>query len=202
MRTAVNHIEHAVVALLGSRHTEARAALRDINFRALNEMRIAMRGPIWNPGGLATAYTSPFPRAPRKRTKRADVRATFADDSYTCRYCSLPTVALEVLKLLSKAFPEVLPYARNWRPVDEHIVYWTCSTSLEHIVPFPAGGKSNRENLITACYLCNDVKNYLPLDLLGWTVGPTAQSPWLGLTEHVSELRKVVAHPRMFGLGV
>jgi 5-methylcytosine-specific restriction endonuclease McrA len=194
MGTVVNHIERAVAGLLAGREKEAREELQAIDFRELNEMRTATRGPIWDPGGLATGYKSSFPSTRREPTKRADARATFLQDSYTCRYCSRPTVALEVLKLLSKAFPQDLPYHRNWRPVEEHIVYWTCSTSLEHIVPFPAGGKSNLKNLVTACYLCNDAKNCLPLDLLGWTVRAQAHSDWLGLTEHVSKLRTVVKH--------
>jgi hypothetical protein len=98
-----------------------------------------------------------------------------------------------VLRLLSKVFPDVLRHSPNWRPIDEHILYWTYSTSVEHIVPFPARGTSDPKNLLTACYLCNDVKNYLPLELLGWTIDdPPAQSTWLGLTEYIFELRKVV----------
>ena len=185
MDIVVNHVKDAVLAVLDGRQEEARAALRAIDFRALNEIRDATRSPIWGLGGLAMACKSPFPGV-----RRQDMRATFARDGYTCRYCSRPTIALEVLKLLSKAFPDLLPYHPNWRPVVRHILYWTYSTSLEHIESFPSGGTSCAGNLLTACYLCNDFKNYLPLDLLGWTDVPPAQTGWLGLTEYISELRK------------
>ena len=191
----VDHLKDAVLALLAGRQTEARAALSAVDFCGLIEMRKAKRKPVWKPGGPGTAYKSPFPGAHRQYTKCADARTMFARDGYTCRYahCCRPTVALDVLKILSRAFADVLPYHPNWRPIDEHILYWTYSTSVEHKVPFPAGGTSDPENLITACYLCNDVKNYLPLDLLGWTIDdPPAQSTWYGLAEYISRLRKVV----------
>ena len=139
-------------------------------------------------------YQSPLPRTARQGTKSADVRATFTRDHYTCRYahCRHPTVALEVLKLVSAAFPELVPYHPNWRPVDRHILYWTYSTSLEHAVSFPAGGTSSPDNLLTACYLCNDAKKHLPAELLGWTVSAPGESDWLGLTEYLAELQRVV----------
>ena len=31
-------------------------------------------------------------------------------------------------------------------------------------------------------------------ELLGWEIGPPAESDWRGLTEYVSELRKVIGH--------
>jgi 5-methylcytosine-specific restriction endonuclease McrA len=165
-----------------------------IDYRRLVELRTAAHARVWGAGGPAAGYKPPLRGAARQAARRADIRATFARDRYTCRYanCRRPTVDLEVLKLLSNAFPDVLPYHSNWRPVDRHILYWTYSTSIEHRVPFPAGGTSAAGNLITACYQCNDVKNYLPLEVLRWTVGPPEDSGWRGLTEYLSPLRAAV----------
>jgi len=194
--TIANQLEHSVVALVAGHRTEALAALRAIDFRALVDLRTATRCE-WRRSGGTTPEKALISGAKRQSTKRSDIRATFARDGYTCRYthCRRQTVDLEVLKLLSRAFPDVLPYHGNWRPVEEHILYWTYSTSLEHIVPFPAGGTSDVKNLLTACYLCNDIKNCRALDLLGWTVGPPPESGWRGLTEYISELRKLDRPP-------
>lgn len=195
MDPIASHIERAVVALLADRGLEARAELLAIDYRRLVEIRTAAHSRVWAAGGVAAGYKPPLPGAGRQPARQADIRATFARDRYTCRYahCQRPTIDLGVLKLLSKAFPDVLPYHSNWRPVDRHILYWTCSTSLEHRVPFPAGGTSAADNLLTACYQCNDVKNFLPLDVLGWTVSPPTDASWKGLTEYLSPLRAAVA---------
>jgi hypothetical protein len=192
----VSLIEHAVVGLIAEKSDDALTAIRSIDYQALVERRVAAYGVARERRGSAPAYRSPLPRARRQSTRRVDIRDTFQRDRFTCRYahCRRPTVALEVLKLLSTAFPEVMPYHSNWRPVADHILYWTYSTSLEHAVPFPAGGTSAPQNLLTACYLCNDIKKHLPAELLGWRVGAPEQSTWMGLTEHLADLRHSVGH--------
>ena len=74
--------------------------------------------------------------------------------------------------MLSALFPEIIPYRNNWRPLEDHILYWTYAASLEHHVSFPHGGTSDPKNLITACYQCNDIKNMIRVDELGWKVEP------------------------------
>jgi 5-methylcytosine-specific restriction endonuclease McrA len=199
MDPIASHIERAVIALVTDRGSEARAELLAIDYRSLIEMRAAAHSRVWAAGGVAASYKPPLPGAGRQPARQADIRATFARDRYTCRYahCQRPTVHLAVLKLLSKTFPDVLPYHSNWCPVDRHVLYWTYSTSLEHRVPFPAGGTSAADNLLTACYQCNDVKKHLPLDVLGWTVSPPADASWKGLTEYLSPLRAAVARVQL-----
>jgi hypothetical protein len=182
------------MALLTGNRTEALVALRAIDFVALMKLRAETRSRAWGRSVGAAAYRSPFPGAKRLNPASALKRAAFTRDKYICRYahCRRPTVDPGMLKLLSRAFPDVLPYHSNWKPIDDHILYWTYSTSLEHVISFPAGGTSDAGNLITACYLCNDTKNRLPLEWLGWTIGPPAESDWFGLTEYKTELNKTV----------
>jgi 5-methylcytosine-specific restriction endonuclease McrA len=174
-----------------------------IDYCGLVETRTAAHSRVWAAGGVSAGYKAPLPGVGRQPARQADIRATFARDRYTCRYqhCQRPTIDLAVLKLLSKAFPDVLPYHPNWRPVNHHILYWTYSTSLEHRVPFPAGGTSAADNLLTACYQCNDVKTYLPLEVLGWTVSPPTDTNWVGLTEYLSPLRAAVARAQSHEAG-
>lgn len=184
----------AVTALIAGHMPEAERALRAVDQSALFALRQEVRARVRQRTADAPKYSLPLSGAKRQGTKLTDVRATFARDHYICRYshCARPTVRLDVLKMLSAAFPAVLPYHSNWRPVEQHILYWTYSTSLEHYTSFPAGGTSAADNLLTACYLCNDAKNYLPADWLGWNVSAPSAAPWQGLTEYASDLRRAV----------
>lgn len=181
-------------SVLSNNRPQAVTLLSAIDLPALVQLRADLRNGIWAIGGLATGYKSRQPGTIRQYTRTTDKRFTFERDRYTCRYlhCRRRTVDPGVLRLLSQAFPDLVPYHPNWRPVETHILYWTFTTSLEHLVPFPAGGTSDRENLITPCYMCNDAKNRVPHTVLGWDVVPTTETRWLGLTEYIPELRKAI----------
>lgn len=194
MDTVPNLLESAVLAVLSHNRSQALTSLTAIDNSTLIKLRGDLRNSIWTKEGLAASYKSPQPGTTRQNTKAADRRATFERDKYTCRYlhCRRRTVAVEVLKLLSEAFPDVVPRHRNWRFIETHMLYWTYATRIEHIVPFPSGGTSSRKNLLTACYMCNDAKNHVPIAVLGWAIGPPAESSWRGLTEYIPELRKAI----------
>ena len=186
-------LSRAVLALCDGDESNARMALGAIDYHGLVAVRAAAMEPVWGAGGVGLGQKK-SQSAKRQPTKVADVRASFVRDRYTCRYahCRRATIALEILKLLSKGFPDLIPYKSNWKPLERHILYWVYSTSVEHRVPFAAGGTSEAANLITACYLCNDVKNCVPIEVLGWTVADPPDSDWAGLTEHITALRAAV----------
>jgi len=109
---------------------------------------------------------------PRTHVPRSAMLAIFERDHFICRYqhCRRRTIYVPVLRALSALFPELIPYQKNWRPFEDHMLYWTYGASVEHFVSFPHGGTSDPENLITACYQCNEIKNMLWADDLGWVV--------------------------------
>jgi len=186
----ISLVANAAAALADGRVLDAQRAVGSVDFPGLIQGRKEAYERVWGrPGGSATGYKSPRLGTRGGQPLIADVRATFNRDHYTCRYCERQTISPNVLRLLSSAFPDVLPYHSNWRPLEAHILYWTYSTSLEHILPFPLGGTNHATNLITSCYQCNDLKNYLPIDRLGWRVADPVQSGWAGLTEHIPALR-------------
>ena len=115
----------------------------------------------------------------------------FRRDHFVCRYvhCRRRTIAIPVLRALSRALPELIPYHPNWKPVSGQILYWIYATSLEHHTSFPHGGTSDESNLLTACYQCNDLKNWLDANALGWTVGPPDEGDWNGLEILLPQLR-------------
>jgi 5-methylcytosine-specific restriction endonuclease McrA len=117
----------------------------------------------------------------------------FARDSYTCRFCRLKTVDLDVLRALSKLFPAHLPYHRNWKFGLTSLIYWTHATSLEHIVPLARGGVDDPSNYATTCYGCNDARCDLLLEEVGWQLLPPTGEPWDGLRSWLPRLRQVAA---------
>lgn len=198
MNPIIEHVRNAVVALCEGRVSEAEQELHAIDFPRLCRDRRAAYDEVWRKGGLATGFKKRFPGTKRKNPSDAEKLATFIRDRYTCRYshCRRPVVSLDVLKLLSKAFPDVLPCrSNNWPGLDEHILYYTYSPNLEHLRSFTEVGPSAAaaENLITACYECGDIKNYLTIELLGWHVTEPPDTNWAGLTEYIPRLLTAVA---------
>jgi hypothetical protein len=197
MDPVIERVRNAVIALCEGQALDAEKELCAIDFPRLIQNRALAYSRVWEPGGVRAGFKWLGPGTKRKTPRLADIRAIFTRDHYTCRYshCQRQTICVEVLRLLSSAFPEIMPYHRNWSPLARHILYWTYSTSLEHLIPFAAGDISVTEthNLLTACYECNDVKNYLPAECLGWQVSEPADTNWKGLSEYVPLLRSVTA---------
>lgn len=197
MHPTVEHIREAVVAICAGRLAEAESALRRIDYDQLVREQAANYAGVWGTAGVATGFKPPPARVTRVRPSPTEVRATYLRDCYTCRYvhCQRPTVSVDVLRLISKAAQDVFPYSPTWSPRASHIVYWVYGTSLEHLRSFSEVGAlaAASDNLVTACYACNDLKNYLPIELLGWTITAPRQSDWLGLTETLPRLRIAVA---------
>lgn len=133
----------------------------------------------------------PRPEAvPERRASLPLQIAIFRRDGFICRYCGKRTLFPAVLRVLSHLFPELLPYHRNWKWAETHPLYWTHATSLDHRIPVARGGESTAENLITACYQCNSIKQNWLLEELCWELRPVelGSSAWDGLTGEYARL--------------
>lgn len=107
----------------------------------------------------------------------------FRRDGFTCRYCSKQTIFIPLLRVLSHLYPEKLPFHPHWRWEATHPVYWTYGSSCDHLVPVSRGGGSSADNLLTACYQCNSIKQHWLVEELRWSVLPTPVAPeWDGLS--------------------
>ena len=195
----------AVELVLRGEYDKARSAIGSIDYKGLIAQRqIAMRNRrsrlaqrmIWKEKSPQTTTLEGEMRG-KLRTAVPDalMLTTFERDHFTCRYshCKKRTIYIPVLQALSALFPDIIPYHSNWTPLEEHIIYWTYCTSLEHRISFPHGGTSNPENLITACYLCNDIKNMIRATDLGWEVGKIQAEDWDGLKSYLPALMEAVA---------
>lgn len=97
----------------------------------------------------AASEFDPVRNAPRELQRRV-----FQRDSYTCRYCGLRQVSMEVLR----AFERVVG-ATVFRTVgtneQQHGVVHAFKIVADHVVPHSRGGRTDLDNLVSACPGCN-----------------------------------------------
>jgi 5-methylcytosine-specific restriction endonuclease McrA len=121
--------------------------------------------------------------------------AIFVRDGFTCVYCRRRTIPPQVLRLISRAFPEQFPYHPNWKSDIAPRAYWDISTTLDHVHAVSMGGDyQDPANLVTACYRCQDQKNNLSLEILGWSVRRDGDG-WSGLIEAYEPLWERLGRP-------
>ena len=197
MDPTIECVRNAVVALSEGRFAEAEQQIRAIDIAALVQQREEAFARVWGAGGLAAGFTPQVRPNSRRAPSPSRIRAIYVRDHYICRYshCQRATVSVEVLRQLSTAFPSVFPYHSHWRRADTHFIYYTHSVSLEHLIPLASGDPASErdDNLLTACYACNDLKNYLPIERLGWHVTEPSTIDWVGLTEYLPALRSATS---------
>jgi hypothetical protein len=146
---------------------------------------------------------TPATRGTMLETMRLSV---YRRDAFTCRYsrCRRRAIYLPVLRELASLVPDLLGISSAWTPLELHVVYWMCTTTLEHRVSFPHGGTDSEENYLTACSRCQYVKNEYPLADRVWQVdevGPASIAAaselgrWDGLSWHLAPLRLALGRP-------
>ncbi len=108
--------------------------------------------------------------------------AVFRRDGFVCRYCGKLTLFVPTLRLMSRLYPQLLPFQKNWKRGECHPVFWTHSASCDHIVPLARNGSSAPDNLATACYMCNDMKSQWLLSELRWNLADPSVEGWDGLS--------------------
>ncbi len=183
-------IEEVITLALADDFKSAKQALLSIDPAKLVKERN-------NALDLAYALTKdiqkPKGKFSRESVSPINTASTFHRDSFTCRYkhCQRRTIHPSVFIELSRIFPDIFPYHLHWKLDKCHILYWIYSTSIEHKISFPYGGNSSPENLITSCYLCNDVKNHHPFESLGWEITDPIVSDWDGLKKYIPQLKTV-----------
>lgn len=69
------------------------------------------------------------------------------------------------------------------------------SATLDHVIPWAAGGTNELDNLVCACRVCNRVKGELTLEQLEWELQPIPDSDWDGLTRYYRPLWELAGQP-------
>lgn len=169
-------VEAAVLAVLARDPAAARAALARLPEPGPPLRRRPPIVPALSPA-LAKLALAPVQGGPEHTHQ---IRR-FVDDRWCCRYCGRQTIFTPVLILLSECWPDIFPWSKSWCPAAP--IYYSHSTSIDHLHPKAHGGLHSYENLRTACYACQTQKNDLFLEQLpGWNELPVElDSRWDGL---------------------
>jgi hypothetical protein len=181
----IDEVTRAVTAIGDGDTDSARQAIARIDIALLEHIRAEVLRAV----SAATRPGGPKPQlVQRRRSVEREKYTVFRDDRWTCRFCGRRTVDPRVLRQLSVALPDAFPYHPNWKFGASHLLFWTHSTSLEHLVPLARGGADSRENFVTTCYACNDARSDFTLEELGWVLLPRTHDEWDGLTGHIPKL--------------
>ena len=110
-------------------------------------------------------------------------REVLARDGYRCRYCGLPVIDASIRKIAHRLYPEAVPWdSRDLRR--QHAGFAALWLQYDHVVPHSHGGRSDIENVVIACALCNFGKHGYTLRQLGISDPrdrPPVQTEWDGL---------------------
>ena len=89
-------------------------------------------------------------------------------DRYTGERLLFPPV----LRLLSWARPDRIPYHPNWKTDVTHPAYWEVGATIDHLVPVTRGGVDVPENWMTTSMARNSAKMNWTLAEIGWHLHP------------------------------
>jgi 5-methylcytosine-specific restriction endonuclease McrA len=112
-------------------------------------------------------------------------RQVYARDSYRCRYCGLDLFAIPAFKRFQRNVgPEVFPISKTHRNKDSAGACLVFRPVADHVEPWSRGGRTDLDNLVTACWPCNFGKMEYTVEELGIS-DPRTRSPvatgWDGL---------------------
>lgn len=184
-------IEYAVKEIIAGDREAARGLILQIDIERLARERKERIRSIWSRGLRRGSFASER-RARSSGVSEPTKRRIFERDSWTCRFCGERTVDPLVLRAVSAALPDVFPYHLNWKLEECHLLYWTHTSSLEHLVPLARGGDDGEVNYVTTCYGCNDARGDHTIEELGWALRPISADGWRGLTEYLPGLERVL----------
>ncbi len=102
-------------------------------------------------------------------------RAVLDRDGYRCRYCGIPVVDAEIRKIAHGLYPESVPWHYN-DVRRQHAGFAVMWLQYDHVKPWSHGGRTNEENLVVSCALCNFAKFDNTLAQLG-LADPRSRDP-------------------------
>jgi 5-methylcytosine-specific restriction endonuclease McrA len=90
----------------------------------------------------------------------------FKRDGYRCRYCGLRLVPMVVLKAFSNVVGRdaFRPTGKN---MERHGMVFAFRGIADHVMPWKLGGRTDLDNLVSACWSCNYGKSGYTVEQLG-----------------------------------
>lgn len=90
----------------------------------------------------------------------------FARDNYCCRYCASEVFPKKLFKRVQSVVGETfLPLGRTNKTRSGF--YLLAVATLDHVLPWSLGGRTNPNNLVTSCWSCNYGKANFTIEQIG-----------------------------------
>lgn len=90
----------------------------------------------------------------------------FARDNYKCQYCSDPVIPKKVFsKAISRIGSTDLPLGRT--NLTRSGFYSIFVATLDHVLPWSLGGRTDESNLVTCCWSCDYGKANFTVEQIG-----------------------------------
>jgi len=90
----------------------------------------------------------------------------FSRDNHACRYCTDPVIPKKVFKKLNLLIGNAdLPLGRT--NLTRSGFYLIFVATLDHVIPWSLGGRTNESNLVTSCWSCNYGKANFTVEQIG-----------------------------------
>ncbi len=117
-----------------------------------------------------------------------EVLGIWIRDGFIDRYTGQRLIFPPALRLVSDLLPSDVPYHLHGKLTECHILHWTHTSSIDHVIPISRGGSDDVSNLVTTCMAKNSQKANSTLDELGWKLCPEGNmKSWDGLVRWFCE---------------
>lgn len=116
----------------------------------------------------AFGIPAPAPITPRDATREFAKfePSVFARDNFRCRYCSCEVLPKKEFEKVNSALgSDALPLGGTNANRSGFLLMF--SATLDHVLPFSLGGKTDETNLVTCCWSCNYGKSNFTVEQLG-----------------------------------
>lgn len=126
---------------------------RDLEMRTWYHIH-AQNIATWRSETLTIEVPEPIlPLDPEKRFSKFE-SILFARDNYKCRYCADPVIPKKVFKKAQSLIGSTdLPLGRT--NLTRSGFYLMFVATLDHVMPWSLGGRTDESNLVTSCWSCN-----------------------------------------------
>lgn len=117
--------------------------------------------------------------------------AIFARDNFHCRYCESKVIPKSVFKrmqgILGQDSCGIDYVPLGLTNMTRSGFYLMFAATLDHVIPWSLGGRTDASNLVTCCWSCNYGKTNYTLEQLGlhnpFNRAPHSDSTWKGLED-------------------
>jgi HNH endonuclease len=185
---AADLLADAADALLASQHERTGELLRSADMPVLRDYALRIMGPEDRWIHRRRSVPAP-PAAELKAVQRNPSvpveRMLYARDGWRCRFCGCRVVTKPARDRMRRLLPGAI---RVDVPAREyHAAFLALTAVPDHVAPHSLGGGSEPENLVTACWPCNNGRGAYRLEEMG-LADPRSRPPMVDTWDGLSRL--------------